>query len=56
MVQKEKTISIGNFSYYDDLAGNTRKVTHSVRLNEEPKERVEDNIKDALWQLFMTKK
>lgn len=56
MIQKEKTTGIGCFSYYNDLAGNTRKVTHSVLLNDEPRENVENKIKEALWQLFVPKK
>ena len=56
MIQKEKKTNLGDVSYYDDLAGNTRKVTHSVLLNEEPRENAEDKIKEALWQLFMPKK
>ena len=56
MIQKEKTTGIGGFSYYNDLAGNTRKVTHSVLLNDDLRENVENKIKEALWQLFVPKK
>ena len=56
MIQKEKHVSGNEISVYNDLAGNTRKVTHSVLLHDEPRENVENKIKEALWQLLVPKK
>ena len=55
MLQAVATINTGHHTKYTDISNKTKKVKHSVVLNDEQKKELEEQIVEELYKIFTHK-